>query len=425
MRVHRTLYLEKLVQRMHNGMIKIITGLRRSGKTYLLFNIFVDYLKEQHVSQDRIIKISLDTLEGAEFRDPEVLLNYIENKIKDDHECYYVLIDEIQYAISNEEYRSEKPPRIYDALNSLIKMKNVDTYITGSNSHLLSCDVLTEFRGRGDEIRLHPLSFSEFMQAYPDDIYKGLDCYMHYGGMPQCVLMQDEKQKALYLKQLFNETYLKDMLSRHNLRKSHELESLVNIIASNIGSLTSVTKISSTFRSALQTSLSPNTIKQYLTFLEDAFLISEAKRFDVKGRRYIGAQEKYYFEDLGLRNALLNFRQLEHNHIMENIIYNELRLRDFSVDVGVVPVRTKSGEKKQLEADFVVNFADDRYYIQSAYSLYDAHKRQQELEPLLRISDNFKKCIVVHDIVSPYKDENGISTISIYDFLLNPNALLL
>lgn len=428
MHIKRETYLAELVDRMHNGMIKVITGIRRCGKTYLLFEIFDKCLHETGVRDEQIVKVALDDERNAALRDPSALADYLDAELAKAKGQRYVLLDEIQYAISNEELRSKKPPRIYGVLNGLLRRSGVDAYVTGSNSRMLSTDVMTEFRGRGDEVNVRPLSFREFMEGYEGDMYQGLAEYMTYGGMPLLLSMKTDAQKARYLEHLFSETYLKDMVERNGIRKTRELDELVDVIASNIGCLTSMGKIEATFKSRLRSDISYNTISSYLENMKEAFLIEEAKRYDVKGRKYIGGSAKYYFEDVGLRNARLGFRQVEPTHIMENAIFNELRIRGFSVDVGVVDVRVSGrgeSQRRRLEADFVANLGSNRYYIQSAYSIPSQQKEDQEKESLRSIGDSFKKIVVVHDIVKPTRDENGITTMSIYDFLTNPDSLLL
>ncbi len=426
MHIKREHYLSEIVDRMHNGMIKVITGIRRCGKTYLLFDIFVPYLQAMGVKDECIVEVALDDERNAALRDPDALLAYLDTATSNAQAQYYVLIDEIQFAISDEEFRSRKPPRIYGVLNGLLKRKNIDVYVTGSNSRLLSTDVLTEFRGRGDEINVRPFSFAEFMQGFEGDMYQGLAEYMMYGGMPLVLTRKTDAQKARYLEGLFTETYLKDVIDRNGIRKTRELEDLVDVLASNIGCLTSVNKLESTFQTKLKSAISYNTIVSYIEELKEAFLIEEVKRYDVKGRKYIGSLSKYYYEDLGLRNARLGFRQAENTHMMENVIYNELRMRGFNVDVGMVEVRNREQEDKDrhwLEADFVANLGSERYYIQSAYALPTEEKEDQEKASLRNISDSFKKIVVVHDVVKPSRDESGIVTMSIYDFLTNPDAL--
>ena len=415
MDIKRDKYLNDLINRMHNGMIKVVTGIRRCGKSYLLFNIFKNYLLEQGVTASHIITIELDQRKNKKYRDPDTILEYIESLIEDD-EQYYIMLDEVQMLQEFEE-----------VLNSLLHIKNADIYVTGSNSKFLSKDVITEFRGRGDEIHIYPLTFKEFMEAYEGDKYQGWAEYVVYGGLPLTVTMKTEEQKISYLTNLFKETYLKDIIERHHIEKTQELEDLVNILASAIGSLTNPPKIEATFKSAIQSTISLNTIRQYIEHLEDAFIINKANRYNVKGRKYIGTPLKYYFEDVGLRNARLGFRQVEETHLMENIIYNELRSRGYTVDVGVVEKRgtdEKGKEyKKQLEIDFVANFGSKRYYIQSAFSMPTEEKRIQEKASLVNVKDSFKKIIVVKDVVKVTRDEDGITTMSIYDFLLKENSL--
>ncbi|OUN93161.1 ATP-binding protein [Blautia sp. An46] len=415
MEIKRNHYLQALINRMHNHLIKVVTGVRRSGKSYLIFHIFRNYLLEQGISESHIISIELDQRKHRQYRDPDVILEYIESCIQDG-EMHYILLDEVQLLNEFEE-----------VLNSLLHIDNVDIYVTGSNSRFLSKDVITEFRGRGDEIHIFPLTFREFMQVYEGDMYHGWADYMLYGGLPLTVTMKTEDQKVSYLTRLFEETYLKDIIERHHIEKSQELEDLVNILASAIGSLTNVSKIEATFRSVLRSSISGNTIRQYIEYLEDAFIVHKANRYNVKGRKYIGTPVKYYFEDVGLRNARLGFRQVEETHLMENIIYNELRSRGYSVDVGLVEKRGRDvegkSERKQLEIDFVANMGSRRYYIQSAFAMPTEEKQQQEKASLLQVRDSFKKIIVVKDVVNVTRDENGITTMSIYDFLMKENSL--
>ena len=415
MDIKRDKYLNDLINRMHNGMIKVVTGIRRCGKSYLLFNIFKNYLLEQGIPASHIIMIELDQRKNKKYRDPDVILDYIESLIEDD-EQYYIMLDEVQMLQEFEE-----------VLNSLLHIRNADIYVTGSNSKFLSKDVITEFRGRGDEIHIYPLTFKEFMEAYDGDIYRGWAEYVVYGGLPLTVTMKTEEQKINYLTNLFKETYLKDIVERHHIEKTQELEDLVNILASAIGSLTNPPKIEATFKSAIQSTISLNTIRQYIEHLEDAFIINKANRYNVKGRKYIGTPLKYYFEDVGLRNARLGFRQVEETHLMENIIYNELRSRGYTVDVGVVEKRgtDENGKeyKNQLEIDFVANLGSKRYYIQSAFSMPTEEKRIQEKASLVNVNDSFKKIIVVKDVVNVTRDEDGITTMSIYDFLLKENSL--
>ena len=415
MDIKRDKYLNDLINRMHNGMIKVVTGIRRCGKSYLLFNIFKNYLLEHGVASSHIITIELDQRKNKKYRDPDTILDYIESLIEDDGQ-YYVMLDEVQMLQEFEE-----------VLNSLLHIRNADIYVTGSNSKFVSKDVITEFRGRGDEIHIYPLTFKEFMEAYDGDMYRGWAEYVVYGGLPLTVTMKTEEQKISYLTNLFKETYLKDIIERHHIEKTQELEDLINILASAIGSLTNPPKIEATFKSSIQSTISLNTIRQYIEHLEDAFIINKANRYNVKGRKYIGTPLKYYFEDVGLRNARLGFRQVEETHLMENIIYNELRSRGYTVDVGVVEKRgtDENGKeyKNQLEIDFVANLGSKRYYIQSAFSMPTEEKRIQEKASLVNVNDSFKKIIVVKDVVNVTRDEDGITTMSIYDFLLKENSL--
>ena len=415
MDIKRDKYLNDLINRMHNGMIKVVTGIRRCGKSYLLFHIFKNYLLEKGIPESHMIMIELDQRKNKKYRDPDAILDYIESLISDD-EPYYIILDEVQMLNEFEE-----------VLNSLLHISNADIYVTGSNSKFLSKDVITEFRGRGDEIHIYPLTFKEFMEAYEGDIYHGWAEYVVYGGLPLTVTMKTEEQKIHYLTNLFQETYLKDIMERYRIEKTQELEDLVNILASAIGSLTNPPKIEATFKSVIQSTISLNTIRQYLEYLEDAFIINKANRYDVKGRKYIGTPLKYYFEDVGLRNARLGFRQIEETHLMENIIYNELRSRGYSVDVGMVEKRGKDAEgkeyKNQLEIDFVANLGSKRYYVQSAFSMPTEEKCVQEKASLKNVNDSIKKIIVVKDVVNVTRDEAGITTMSIYDFLLKENSL--
>lgn len=415
MNINRDKYLNDLINRMHNGMIKVVTGIRRCGKSYLIFTIFRNYLLNQGIDESHIICIELDQRKDRKYRNPDAILDFIESSIVDD-EQYYVLLDEVQLLEEFEE-----------VLNSLLHIKNADVYVTGSNSKFLSKDVITEFRGRGDEIHIYPLTFKEFMQVYEGDVYHGWAEYVIYGGLPLTVTMKTEEQKINYLTRLFEETYLKDIIERHHIDKTQELEDLVNILASAIGSLTNVPKIEATFRSVMQSNISGNTIRQYIEYLEDAFVINKANRYNVKGRKYIGTPLKYYFEDVGLRNARLGFRQIEETHIMENIVYNELRSRGYSVDVGVVEKRGVNREGKTertyLEIDFIANLGSRRYYIQSAFSMPTEEKRMQEKASLINVNDSFKKIILVKDVMNVTRDEYGITTMSIYDFLLKGNSL--
>ena len=381
----------------------------------MLFNIFYDYLIKSGVKKNHIIKMQLDDLKNKKYRKAEVLMDYIENQIKD-NDIYYILLDEVQMLEEFEE-----------VLNSLLHIKNTDIYVTGSNSKFLSKDIITEFRGRGDEIHIFPLSFSEFMSVYKGDKYDGWNEYLTYGGLPMILSMKTDKDKSNYLNHLFKETYIKDIVERNKIKGEAELEELINILSSSIGSLTNPTKLYNTFKSIKNVDISQQTIINYLSYLEDSFLINKAMRYDVKGKKYIATPQKYYFEDVGLRNARLNFRQQEHNHIMENIIYNELRYRGYNVDVGVVDVRVKDKDgnysKTKLEIDFVANQGSKKYYIQSAFRLSDEEKTYQEQRPLISVRDSFKKIIIVGEKIKLNRDEQGIVVIDIFDFLLNPNSL--
>ena len=404
MLIHRDHYLRRLIARRHNGMVKVITGIRRSGKSFLLFEIFKQYLLDQGIASDHILGLQLDRFEDRRYRDPEELMTYLNERIIDDR-MYYILLDEVQML-----------DQFSEVLNSFLYRKNIDLYVTGSNSKFLSTDVLTEFRGRGDEVHIFPLSFSEIMQVCHEDISEAWRQYATYGGLPQVVLMQEEEQKSAFLKRLFEQTYLRDIIERNGILKNQELEDVVNIVASSIGSLTNPTKISDTFKSKLKSSISPNTVRAYINHLKEAFLISEAQRFDVKGRKYIGSPTKLYFEDVGLRNARLNFRQMEETHLMENIVYNELRLRGFSVDVGSVSKRQVVDGRSlsyQLEVDFVANLGSRRYYVQSALSLPDQQKRDQEKASLLAIKDAFRKIIIVKNGLEQGYDDDGIFYINL------------
>lgn len=415
MEIRRDIYLKKLINRMHNGMIKVVTGIRRSGKSYLLFTIFKDYLLSEGVDEDHIISIELDRLENKKYRNPYVVLEKIRSQLIDSKD-YYIFLDEVQLLDQFE-----------DVLNSLLHIKNVDVYVTGSNSKFLSKDIITEFRGRGDEVHVYPVSFREYMTVFNGDKYEGWSSYVRFGGLPLTVTMNSDEQRVEYLTRLFEETYIKDIIERNHIEKKQELNDLINVLASGIGSLTNPSKIVATFNSVIQSDISLNTVRSYIEYLEDAFIISEANRYDVKGRKYIGTPLKYYFEDVGLRNTRLGFRQVEETHLMENIIYNELRVRGFSVDVGVVMKRkrTKAGvqEKKQLEIDFIANQGSRRYYIQSAFSIPDEEKREQEKASLINVGDSFKKIIIVKDVIKPWHDDDGILTISLYDFLLDEKSL--
>ena len=415
MEIKRDYYLNKLIAKKHNGLIKVITGIRRCGKSYLLFTLFKNHLTESGVADDHIIEIPFDSFDNKKYRDPEILYPYVKEQIADGG-MYYILLDEVQLL---DEFES--------VLNGFMRMKNVDVYVTGSNARFLSKDIITEFRGRGDELHIQPLSFAEFMSVYDGNKYDGWNEYVLYGGLPPVVLLRTAEQKIELLKSLFQETYINDIISRHSVKHRDEFEELINILASAIGSLTNPKKLTDTFKSKKNKVISSNTIKSYLDYLCDAYVVSRATRYDIKGKKYIDTPQKYYFSDVGIRNACINFRQLEENHTMENVIYNELIARNFNVDVGIITSTGKDNDgkfvRKQLEVDFVCNKGSKRYYIQSAFSIPDREKMEQESNSLLRIDDSFKKIIVVKDLPAPTYTEDGILVISVYDFLLNSNSL--
>ena len=406
--IKRDFYLQKIKNKMHNGMIKVITGIRRCGKSFILFDIFPEYLKETGVDDSHIIKIDLEDRRNKSLRNPDALLSYIDGKMQDD-KMYYILLDEVQHV-----------PEFEDVLNSYLKIKNADVYVTGSNSRFLSKDVITEFRGRGDEIRIKPLSFSEFVSAYNGSKEEALKEYILYGGLPIVALTKEPIEKEKYLKDLFETTYLSDIKERYHIKNDTEMGELISIVASSIGGLTNPTKLVNTFKSVKNIDISKNTIISYLEMLQDVFMIEKSDRYDIKGKKYINTPAKYYFEDMGLRNARLNFRQIEETHLMENLIYNELRRRGWSVDVGEVVVNeVVDGKKmrKQLEVDFVCNLGYKRLYIQSAYSIADDNKREQELRPLRNINDSFRKIIIVWDNIARYQNNDGVLYVNIFDFL--------
>lgn len=413
--IERKKYLDELVSLQNNGMIKIITGMRRCGKSYLLFEIFASYLENKGVVSDHIIKVDLEDYKNRAMRNPDNLYSLVESRIKDDG-MYYILLDEVQMLDNFE-----------DVLNGFLKMRNVDVYVTGSNAKFLSKDIITEFRGRGFEVKMYPLSFSEYMSAYSGTVQAGFNEYMLYGGLPQILSYTTEEQKVRFLKTLFDETYIKDIKERYDIRKDDDLEELINIMASGIGALTNPNKLANTFRSEKKSAISYDTVKDYIDYLCDSFLVEKSTRYDIKGKRYVNSPYKYYFMDLGLRNARINFRQSERSHLMENMIYNELKVRGFNVDVGVVPVVTKDENGKQqrssLEVDFVCNLGSKRYYIQSAYRMESDEKIRQERASLLKVDDSFKKIIVIGEESPVTRDESGITTLGIYDFLLKDNSL--
>ncbi|MBS4815622.1 MAG: ATP-binding protein [Clostridium sp.] len=415
MEIKRDSYLEQLKIRKDNGMIKIITGIRRCGKSFLLFVLFKKYLLESGVDHDHIIEIALDGIENEELRDPKKCYRYIKDAMKDEQK-YYLLLDEVQFM-----------PRFEEVLNSLLRIGNIDVYVTGSNSKFLSSDIVTEFRGRGDEIRIYPLSFAEFYAVFDGDFDDAWEEYMIYGGLPQVVKFSVERQKAEYLKNIFNNVYIKDVVERNRIQNVDEINTLVDILASVIGAPTNPTKISNTFKSERGINYSNKTISNHIDYLAEAFLISKAERYDIKGRKYVGANRKYYFSDIGLRNARLNFRQQEPTHIMENIVYNELLIRGYNVDVGIVDVFAKSSEgkkvHKQLEVDFVVNQGSQRYYIQVAYDMTSEEKQMQELNSLRNIPDSFKKLVIVNGTKKPWRNEEGFVIMGMKYFLLNADSL--
>ncbi len=414
----RKRYLEQLINHKNNGLVKVVTGIRRSGKSFLLFEIFYRHLKSMGIDDQHIVKIDLEDRRNKSLRDPDALLAFIDNKMID-NDMYYIILDEVQMVHEFE-----------DVLNSYNKVKNADIYVTGSNSRFLSKDVITEFRGRGDEIRIHPLSLSEVWEAMPELSWEQMwQLYMTYGGLPLTIQTEKNTDKAAYLKSLFEETYIKDIKDRNHVQNDIALETILNIASSSIGSLTNPQKLEKTFRSIGNTTLSAQTIKNYLEYLEDAFLISKASRYDIKGKRYISTPYKYYFTDMGLRNARLNFRQIEETHIMENVIYNELILRGYNVDVGVVEIRERDANgkeiKKQVEVDFVVNQGSERFYIQSVYALPSPEKMEQEVRPFLNINDAFKRIVIVKEDILLRRNDMGIVTMGLREFLVNNNSLYL
>ena len=415
--IRRDTYLDKLISKKQNGLIKVITGIRRCGKSYLLFNLFKEHLLNNGTDCSHIIEMAFDSYENKKYRDSGTFYQYMKEKISD-RGLYFILLDEIQLL---EDFEA--------ILNSLSRLPNTDIYVTGSNAKFLSKDIITEFRGRGDEVHMYPLSFSEFMSVYDGDKRDGWNEYMIYGGIPLVLNQKTHEQKSVFLKSLFTEVYITDILGRNRIRNREELEELLDIVSSAVGSLTNPNKLSQTFKSMKNKTINKSTIRKYLDSLCDSFLLEEAKRYDVKGRKYIGTPLKYYFSDMGLRNARLNFRQIEETHIMENIIYNELRMRGYDVDVGVVTSNevTEEGKKirKQREIDFICNMGSRRYYIQSAFALPDRAKIEQEEKPLLLSGDGFKKIIVTKDAPAPLYDEHGILSMNIYDFLLNKDSLSL
>ena len=431
--IQRDRYLQKLIHRRENGLVKVITGIRRCGKSYLLFELYHQYLNADGVTDDHIIELALDEDENARYRNPLELGQYIRSLLIDKEKMYYVFLDEIQkVAEIPNPYLPGTGEKIgfVDVLIGLMKIKNVDLYVTGSNSKMLSTDILTEFRGRGDEVRVNPLSYREFSSAYEEDKRNAWRDYFTFGGMPLVLAQKTSEDKIRYLHSLFDKIYLDDIMARHNIANDKNvLDDLLDIVSSSVGSLTNPSKIQKTFASVKGTAISDDTISRYLDYFMDAFLLYQAKRYDVKGRKYIGSPLKYYYSDIGLRNARLNFRQQEENHIMENLIYNELRVREFDVDVGIVTVNSRNAQGKsqrtQYEIDFVANSGSQRYYIQSAFAIPDEQKRTQETASLNGIADSFRKIVVVRDNIVPWHDERGILYIGIEEFLLDENALML
>ncbi len=429
MDIKRDFYLSKLINRIGNGQVKVITGVRRCGKSFLLNTLFFDYLLENDVPEDHIIRFAFDSAEDLELIgedivklqkenkkvDPKKFMNYVRSRCVD-KDKYYLLLDEVQLMDSFE-----------SVLNGYLRKRNMDLYVTGSNAKFLSKDIITEFSGRGDEIHMYPLSFAEFMSVFQGDKYEGLSQYMTYGGIPLVVLSKDNSDKADLLANLYSEIYVSDIVKRHKVRNAGELEDLLNILSSSIGSLTNPEKLQRTFKTVKHSTITAPTILKYIGYLEDSFLLEAAMRYNIKGKSYIETPKKYYFSDLGLRNVRINFRQMEPTHSMENVIYNELRMRGYNVDVGVVPIveinDAGKQQRKQLEIDFVCNKGSSRYYIQSAYSLPDEEKRLQEIRPFSKVSDSFKRIVVTGDMVSPHYDECGVLMVNVYDFLLNPTVI--
>lgn len=415
MEIKRDVYLHKLINARQNGFIKVITGPCRCGKSYLLTTLFHNHLLSEGVDENHIIEVELEDRTNIELRNPDVLLAYVKSRIVD-RQLYYVILDEVQ-----------KVDEFVDVLNSLLHIKNADVYVTGSNSHFLSTDIATEFRGRDHQIRIYPLTFSEYYSAVGGDKSDAWKDYFTFGGLPLVLSFATDAERADYLRKLFQTVYMADILERYKIKNDKELRELVNIMASSIGSPSNPTKIANTFRSVENSNITSQTIDKYLSYLQDAFIIRKAERYDVKGRKYIGTLSKYYFEDLGIRNALLNFRQQEENHIMENVIYNELCMRGYQVDVGQLEIRKRTDDGKQerirLEVDFVVNHASQRYYIQSALAILNKEKEEQELQSLVNINDSFKKIVVVNGNIKPWRNEKGILFIGLMDFLLDKTSL--
>ena len=431
MQYARKQYLDQLIRKKDNGRIKVITGLRRSGKSYLLFTLYRQYLLDTGVQEDQIVGLALDEIDNAKYRNPFELNKIVRERTPDKDKRYYVFIDEIQFVTEVQNPFVDDPNEkltFIDVVLGLMKRPNVDVYVTGSNSKMLSSDILTQFRDRGDEIRVNPLSFAEVYENYEGDKRGVWRDYYTYGGMPLVWLADSHEERSRYLRDLFSRTYIKDVLERHQIKNDAEvLEILLNVLASSIGSLTNPSKLANTFESERHIRIAPDTIDAYIGYFKEAFLLQRAERYDVKGRKYIKTPVKYYYSDVGLRNARLGFRQLEETHLMENVLYNDLIRRGFDVDVGVVEqnIRTETGKnaRKQLEVDFVVNRGDERYYIQSALSIDDPDKKEQEIASLLRIPDSFKKIVVVKDYIKPWRDEHGIQYVGVEDFLLDESLI--
>lgn len=413
--IKRQTYLSEIIKRKQNGLVKVITGIRRCGKSYLLNTLFKNYLLESGVEKDHIIEMAFDLYDNIEYRNPKVFYPWMKEQIKDD-QVYYILLDEVQML-----------GEFISVLNGLAAKKNCDVYVTGSNAKFLSKDIVTEFGGRGDEVHMYPLSFSEFMSVYDGNKYDGWNEYITYGGIPLVVLADTEEQKVALLENLFKETYLSDIVKRYNVRNVGEMDALLNILSSAIGALTNPNKLQKTFKSVNNSKITSTTITKYIEYLEDSFLIEEANRYDIKGKKYIGTPMKYYFMDLGLRNSKINFRQIELTHSMENVIYNELRMRGYSVDVGNLTIieKGKDGKtaKKQIEVDFICNKGFKKYYIQSAYSLENEEKMKQEIRPFLKINDSFKKIVITSNTPKPFYTDEGILMMNVFDFLLSPDSL--
>lgn len=423
--IKRDGYLQKLIEKKENGLIKVVTGIRRCGKSFLLFNLYKDYLIQSGIKKENIITIALDDDKDVKYRDPDELSKYIRSQITTD-DIYYILIDEVQYAISKEELKNPENIRLYNVLNGLMRLRNVDIYVTGSNSKMLTKDVLTAFRGRGDEVKVYPISFGEYYNHVGGDKSEVYEEYALFGGMPLVYVQKSDAAKMNYLRGLFAETYFKDIIERYDIELPEVLENLTDDLCSSVGSLTNATKLADTLKMVKKIPVSSNTVSKYIGYLTESFLFSEAKRYDVKGKKYFEYPLKYYCTDIGLRNARLNFRQQEETHIMENIIYNELLVRDYSVDVGVIEIcERKDGKRvrKQCEIDFVVNFGSKKYYIQSALNVSDSNKLETEIRPFKHTNDFFKKILITKTSMKPWTDEDGILHLGLYEFLLNKNSL--